>query len=292
MSYTELKEKILNLLGKNSKSGKISFMISYLHNRGRFPNLKHPKNLSEIWIKKVLDGEYNAIYYLADKYAVRDYVKERGLEHLLTSLYKVYEKSGDIVLSELPNSFALKANFGCGMNIICTDKTQLSEDGVRKTVDKWLAPIHYRESERHYELIPRKVICESFIDDGTGGLPADYKFLCINGKAHCILGVTGREDGHGEYLPYTTDWKPLERYFKNCPSLPHMIPKPANLDEMINVAERLAEGIDLVRVDLYSNGERIWFGEMTLTPAGCIFHKWSMAALNEMGEIYLKSQKK
>ena len=291
MTYTNFKEKILNLLGK-SKNGKISFLISYLHNRGCLPNLKQPKNLSEIWIKKVLDGEYNSIYYLADKYAVREYVKERGLAHLLTSLYGVYEKSDEIILSDLPDRFALKANFGCGMNIICTDKTQLNQDEVRKTVDKWLAPVHYRESEKHYELISRKVICESFIDDGSGGLPADYKFLCINGKAHCILGVTGREDGHGEYLPYTTDWEPLKRYFKKEPKLKNLMTKPANLNEMISVAERLADGIDLVRVDLYSNGKKIWFGEMTLTPAGCIFHKWSIEALNEMGEIYNKGHMK
>ena len=58
---------------------------------------------------------------------------------------------------------------------------------------------------------------------------------------------------------------------------------------MISTAERLADGIDLVRVDLYSNGSRIWFGEMTLTPAGCIFHRWTQKALDDMGDIYLNN---
>lgn len=59
---------------------------------------------------------------------------------------------------------------------------------------------------------------------------------------------------------------------------------------MIKCAESLASDIDLVRIDLYSNGSRIWFGEITLTPAGCIFHRWSNKALDKMGALYLKSK--
>lgn len=66
-----------------------------------------------------------------------------------------------------------------------------------------------------------------------------------------------------------------------------VIPCPSNLGEMIVVAEKLSKGIDLVRVDLYSNGSDIWFGEMTLTPSGCIFHRWTQKALDDMGEYYL-----
>ena len=39
--------------------------------------------------------------------------------------------------------------------------------------------------------------------------------------------------------------------------------KPPKFDEMIAVAERLAEGIDHVRVDLYEINGRIYFSELT-----------------------------
>ena len=137
-------------------------------------------------------------------------------------------------------------------------------------------------------MIPKKFICEEFIDDGSGGFPVDYKFMCINGKVHCILGVSGREQGHGAYLPYSIDWKPMREYYRGNSTANETLSRPANLEEMIKTAEKLAEGIDLVRVDLYSNGSRIWFGEMTLTPSGCIFHRWTQKALDEMGSIYRK----
>lgn len=286
MNTLRFKQRVLSLVGRNSSNGKLSFIVSYLHNRKRLPNLKHPKDLSEIWIKRVLDGKVNELSYLADKYEVRKYVTEKGLGNILTPLIAVYESADEIDFDVLPDRFALKANFGAGRNIICTDKSKLKKEECREKVRAWLKPGQYSVAERHYNLIPKKFVCEAFIDDGTGGFPVDYKFMCIHGKVHCILGVSGREQGHGSYLPYSTDWQPIPEYYRGNATATVPLPRPANLEEMINTAEQLAEGIDLVRVDLYSNGSRIWFGEITLTPSGCIFHRWTQKALDEMGKLY------
>lgn len=286
MNNLKFKKKFLSIVGKNSSNGKMSFVISYLHNRHKLPNLRHPKDLSEIWIKRVLDGKITDLAYLADKYAVREYVTEKGLENILTPLIAVYESADDIDFDKLPNRFALKANFGAGMNIICTNKSKLNFEQCREKVRMWLKLETYSVYERHYNLIPKKIICEEFIDDGSGRFPTDYKFMCIHGKVYCILGVSGREQGHGSYLPYTTGWAPIREYYRGNATASEPLPRPANLEEMIKIAERLSEGIDLVRVDLYSSGSSIWFGEMTLTPAGCIFHRWTQKALDEMGAKY------
>lgn len=286
MDNLKFKRIILSIVGRNSSNGKMSFVVSYLHNRHRLPKLNHPTDLSEIWIKRVLDGKVNELWYLADKYEVRKYVTEKGLDNILTPLIAVYESADEIDFDVLPDRFALKANFGAGRNIICTDKTKLNKENCREKVRAWLNPRQYSVAERHYNLIPKKFICEEFIDDGTGGFPVDYKFMCIHGKVHCILGVSGREQGHGSYMPYTTDWQPIQEYYRGNSTATELLPKPENLEEMIRVAEQLAEGIGLVRVDLYSNGSRIWFGEITLTPGGCIFHRWTQKALDEMGKLY------
>lgn len=285
------KDIILSVLGKYSHNGKYAFVLSYLHNRHRFPNLDNPKDLSELYIQRVLSGEINKIYYLADKYKVRDYIKEKGLEQILTPLIDVYDKATEIDFSKLPNKFALKLNYGAGMNIICQDKSRLNiEDSVKK-LDNWLnRKVLYSYSEQHYNLIKRKIVCEEYIDDGSGGFPIDYKFMCICGKVHCILACSGRENGHADYLPYSLNWDPLYDYYKTIKPQNHLLPKPSNLEEMINIAEILSQDIDLVRVDLYSNGSKIWFGEMTLTPAGCIFHRWSDKGLFEMGQFYLNNR--
>ncbi len=279
------KKKILRFYGVVG-NGKYAFMLSYFHNRHHLPNLKNPKDLSEIWIKRVLDGKVDKLSCLADKYEVRKYVTDKGLGSILTPLIAVYNSADEIDFEVLPQRFALKANFGAGRNIICTNKSILNEEECRKKVREWLKPGEYSLAERHYNLIPKKFICEEFIDDGTGGFPVDYKFMCIHGKVYCILGVNGRAKGHGSYLPYSIDWKPIPEYYRGNSTASETLPRPTNLSEMIDTAEKLANGIDLVRVDLYSNGSIIWFGEMTLTPAGCIFHRWTQKALDDMGKAY------
>lgn len=259
--------------------------MAYIHNRWRWPNFKHPKDLSEIWIAHLLSGKVHENYWLADKYRVRDYVRQRGLGNILIPLIAACDKPEDIEWDKLPDRFAIKLNYGVGMNIICKNKRQLDKNMTVAKLREWLDnPKQYSFSESHYNLIERKIIVENFIDDGNSGFPTDYKFMVIKGKTACVLAVYARESGHGEYLPYTLDWRPREDFAKGKGIAP--IPRPANLAEMVSVAERLAKGLDLVRVDLYSDGERIWFGEMTLTPAGCIFHNWTQKALDEMSRFY------
>lgn len=270
----------------SSVSPKMHYLLAYFHHRRRFPNLNNPQDLSELWIKRILDGKINEFYELADKHSVRAYVRSCGCEHILPKQYGYYTKGAQLNYDSLPEKFALKANWGAGMNLICTDKSNYTQEQLRSQIDKWIASPSFGYSERHYNLINRKVVCEEFIDDGTGGFPVDYKFLCLKGNVRAILVCNGRESGHTDYIPYDSEWNPLMDYCVENHYKSELLPRPKNLDEMIIIATKLASGIDMVRVDLYSDGNQIWFGEMTLTPDGCIFRRWSNKAIDEMGKYY------
>lgn len=282
-----LKKKLSGIVARLNP--RIYFTLSYLHNHKRFPNFSNPKDISEIWINRLLRGDFSKIYYLADKYRVRDFIKEKGKDYLLTPLLGVYSNAEEIDFSNLPIRFALKLNSFAGKNYICTDKNKIDTNKVRKIVSSWLDAKITSQAERHYNLIEQKIICEAFIDDGSGHFPTDYKFICLHGKVVCVLACSERETGHARYSPFTPEWEALPEYRKDG----HFdyIDKPQNLIEMIAEAEELSEDFELMRVDLYSNGETIWFGEMTLTPAGCMFHNWSNLALDELGEKFRLTQK-
>ena len=249
----------------------------------RFLRLRHPKNISEIWICKLLDGEFCERAYLADKYAVRDYVKQRGLERILIPLVGVWDDAYDIDFEKLPQAFALKMNYGAGMNIICKDKGKLNKDEIVEKLTDWMNRSAYSHSDTHYNYIKRKIVCEEFITDSHGGFPYDYKFMCLKGKPFCVLACGNRESGHADYAPYSLDWKLLKEYKKDEFK---EVERPAHLDEMIEVAKTLSRGLDLVRVDLYDSDRGVIFGEMTLTPSGCIFHRWTQKAIDDMGRFY------
>ncbi|MBD5353582.1 MAG: hypothetical protein HDR85_01545 [Bacteroides sp.] len=278
-----IKYFISNSIARLSSS--LYLRLAYIYNRKHIPNLSSPKDISEVLIKHVVDGTINKSYFLADKYLVRKYIISKGYKNLLNPLIGVYDSPDEIDFSNLPNRFAIKMNYGAGMNIICNN---IKNFNYKDSIDKlhgWLNKETYSNAERHYNLIDRKILIEEFIDDGHGGFPTDYKFMCIHGKVFCVLACSSRETGHASYAPFDLDWNYLEEYDRYHRAY-ESIPKPVNLKEMIMIAENLSQGYDIIRVDLYSNGSKIWFGEMTLTPSGCILHGWTQKALDDMGKVY------
>ncbi|MCD8295935.1 MAG: hypothetical protein LUC88_00005, partial [Prevotella sp.] len=172
-----------------------------------------------------------------------------------------------------------------GMNIICTDKSKLDKADTLNKLQKWInSEEEYSYTERHYSLIKRKIICEEFIEGEHGKFPYDYKFICLKGEPVCVLACTDRESGEPNMMRFSLNWEPLPQYNKKHRSFE--VPRPKHLTEMIEYARKLSSGIDLVRIDLYDAGKCVYFGEITLTPAGGIFDTWSMQALRELGEIY------
>ena len=97
-------------------------------------NLKNPTTFNEklLWLKLKNYIKNPLVIQCADKYAVRDYIKDCGYEDSLNELIGAWEKPSDIPWNELPEQFVLKWNFGAGMNIICKDKSKLDIDQTVK----------------------------------------------------------------------------------------------------------------------------------------------------------------
>ena len=88
-------------------------------------DLKNPQRFTEKiqWYKLNYKNEIMPV--CSDKYAVREYIKSKGLEHILNELYCVFDTPEDISLAELPEKFVMKLSNGSGTNLICTDKSFL-----------------------------------------------------------------------------------------------------------------------------------------------------------------------
>ena len=98
--------------------------LLFLRKFGRLPDLKHPQTLNEKLLKQKLErfGTDPVVRQCADKYRVRDYVDGCGCGGTLNRLLAVYDRPEDIDWDALPERFAVKWNFGCGYNLICTDR--------------------------------------------------------------------------------------------------------------------------------------------------------------------------
>ena len=237
----------------------------YKKKTGHELDLEHPKRYTEkIQWRKLYDN--NPLYSrLADKYAVREWVKEKIGEEYLIPLLGVWDRAEDIDFDRLPDSFVLKTNNATSTNIIVRNKKDINRKLIIGQLNNWLAyPFWAASGEFHYKDIPPKIIAEQFMqDEGKEDLP-DYKFLCFHGKPYCCWVDFDRYHGHKRNI-YDLDWNPqswklnrYERYTGN-------IEKPAHFEKMLALVETLCEGFSHVRVDLYLIQQKIYFGEMTFT---------------------------
>lgn len=240
---------------------------------GKKLNLKSPESFSEklLWLKLNRYINDPLVARCADKYRVREYIEECGCGNTLNTLYGVYDSARDIQWDNLPNRFVLKWNFGAGMNIVCKDKSKLDLEQTVKQLDKW-GKVKYwlPHSEMQYKDTPKKIICEAYLEDSDNpDVIPDYKVYCFHGEPKTIFVMHDR--GHGIKSEFfDTAWKRLENTEKYL-NPEHTTPKPECFDEMMDVSRALSKPFPFVRCDYYVVNGKLYFGELTFTPAGGLY---------------------
>lgn len=285
-------KKVVTKIGKKffecltSISKKLSASVLYFIRTKKLPNLKNPTTFNEkmTFLKLYKYPNNRMVIDGADKYAVREYIKQQGYNDILNKLYGVYDNFDEIDFSKIPDKFALKCTHGCGYNIICSDKSKFKLDEARIKVNKWMKEKYgYATTELHYTKIKPRIIIEKYLCKDNGKMPIDYKFYCFNGKCKCVLVCSEREKSL-RLNYFDLNWNEL-KYGKESWRNNKGIEKPKKLEEMIEICEKLSEGFPYVRVDLYNDDENIIFGELTFTPACSCASYYSELGDRELGKL-------
>ena len=245
-------------------------------------NLENPQTFNEKiqWLK--LYDSTPIKTRLADKYLVRDWVKEKIGEQYLIPLLGVYDKFEEIEFNKLPNQFVIKCNHGSGWNIIVKDKTKLNLREVKEKLDKWMSTnfAFVAGFELHYKNMQPKIIIEKYMENKGSQNLYDYKFWCFNGE---VKYMQFRDDfsANLKMVFYDLNWNKQPFYYEH-PLYDKELEKPSNFQEMINIAKILCQGFAFVCVDLYRlNNGTIYFGEMTFTRSSGSAH-WNDNKYNKM----------
>ena len=253
--------------------------LSYLHKKfinmqGYALDLKNPKTLNEKlqWLKLY---DRRPIYTtFADKYAVREYIKEAiGKDVLIPLLYHTKDVK-NIFPENLPDEpFILKANHDSGSFLIVRDKSTINWKKVRVDCRWWLSKNYYWiDREWQYKAIEPCIIIEKLLLDKNGKIPNDYKVHCINGRVEFVYVAVDRE-GLNKRNIYDKDWKPLPfawaNKFKDISKLRGSeIEPPTSLAKMLVLSEQIAQLFAYVRVDFYDVDGVLYFGEITQCHGG------------------------
>lgn len=244
----------------------------FRENTGRELDLEHPQTFNEKlqWLKL---HDHNPLYItMADKYAVKAYVAEKiGAEYVIPLLGGPWQSADEIDFDALPEQFVLKCNHDCGSVVVCTDKSTLDRAAVRKKLNEALKKNYFWVGrEWPYKNIKPCIFAEKYMVDDSGDELKDYKFFCFNGEPRCMFIATERmKQGETKFDFFDMDFHHLP--FTNghpnadiCPS------KPETFEKMKELARQLSKGITHVRVDFYTRGSEVYFGELT-------FYHWGGA---------------
>ena len=250
-----------------SKKGYISYQYKYItHHKLDWKGLnRYTEKLQ--YLRLYVYPKEDLVSKCAGRVGVREYAKEQGFDELLIKIYGVFDRFEDINFSKLPNQFVLKCSHGCAMNYICYDKSKIDNEQLKKKFNKWLKTNYGKKTlELHYSKIKPQIIIEELMLE-NGKLPTEYKIHVFNGKAKNLYVVTSRGVDI-KYNNYYIDWTPFDgSQFNGWKKTDYPLKKPSNFDEMVVVAEKLASKFPFVRVDLYNINGKIYFSEMTFTPA-------------------------
>lgn len=267
--------------------------LKFFYKCHKWPNFKHPKDVNEKinWMK--FYGDTSLWPMLADKYAVREYVKERIGEKYLVTLYGKWDSVEEIDWDTLPNQFVMKCNNGSGDIIICKDKNKLNIEETKKHFEKCMhEKLSVLSGEPHYAFIKPCIIAEELLDLSTqpcnSSSLVDYKIWVFDGKPMYTWCTWNREKYHANVATYDMDWQfhpEWSVWTSHYVEPTEHLPKPKCFEELMQVAGKLGKGLPVARIDMYVCDDKIFFGEITMTSQGGYQDFYTQDFLNKMGDL-------
>lgn len=233
-------------------------------------DLKNPKTFNEKlqWLKLYYYPQNDLAVKCADKYRVREYIKDKGYENTLVPLLGAWDNVEDIDWDSLPNKFVLKCNHGCAYNIVCNDKTEFDRIKAKKQLNTWLKEdFGAFNIEPHYSNIKKhKITCEEFLGDNL----VDYKFFCFNGIPKFIYVSSDLiHDRQAKIGFFNIEGSKINLKRDDYASI-EKIELPSFYNEILEMASKLCKDFPFVRVDFFVTDNKYYFAELTFTPSACM----------------------
>lgn len=195
--------------------------------------------------------------FTTDKEFLKIFVRsELGEIHNVPSM-RIIRSIEELRKSPLPENCFAKPTHLSGRHLLIR---RAGQEHIRE-IESWFRMNHHSYTrELNYLNLTPKVIVEPVLE--TEGPTIDFKIFCHEGQPKLVQTGLISPAGEDRRRYYTPDWRELvpERLARN--SLPQ-IGRPRELAQMLEIATTLSKRLSLVRVDLYSTGNRVLVGELT-----------------------------
>lgn len=233
-------------------------------------DLENPKSFNEKlqWLKLFYYPNNPLVVQCTDKFAVREYIAEKGYADKLVPLAGVWDDVKAINWDVLPDSFVMKCNHGCAYNLVCHDKNSYDKEKAIRKLNKWLKEdFGAYNIEIHYSMIKQhKILCEEFLGDKI----TDYKFFCFNGELkYMYVSNDLINDRQAQIGFFYLDGSKMPLAREEYEDLTSIV-LPEFYDEMLTMSKELCKDFPFVRVDFFIANNTFYFAELTFTPGACM----------------------
>ena len=265
------------------------FMSKHSRRRlGYYPNLSNPKSFNE-------KTQWYKLYYhdplitrCTDKYLCKSYIADTVGEGYTPKTLGVWRNADDIDFDALPQSFVLKSTWGSGSRHvqIVRNKAKIGDLGeLRFRANTWIQPwenVYYHTYDWGYKDIEPRLIAEELLR----GITAEYKFYCFGGEPKFAIASSSKA-GMRRYRDFYSlpSWERMH-VKRNNPNFPEPIPKPDQLEEMMDLARKLAAPFPHVRVDFLLANNKVYIGELTFYSGSGVKPFYPRAGDFELGEFF------
>jgi hypothetical protein len=213
---------------------------------------------NDVWFRiKTSDEIENPLrVFVSDKEHVKDYVRQAIGDEYNVPTIAVLRSPAEVDCYDFPERCAIKPTHAS--THVCLRAN--GEPVDRERIKKWFGlNYYYSGRERNYRSLTPKVIVEPLIFGTTR--VEDYKIFCWHGVPKFVMVDIDRHTNHTRKL-FDPQWNEQD-FSMTYPRAPGEFPKPATLDEMLEVARALSAPFSFVRIDLYTDGRRVLVGEVT-----------------------------
>ena len=266
MIWTAPPKALAKLAYRSLVGARLYELLEFRRHLGYWPDLEDPRTFNEkLCARKFI--LFPQAVMLSDKIAVREFVANRVGPEILTHVFYSGDCPASVDYPSLPSRFVIKGSHGSGPDLraLIWDKKLLSERDFialgRRILRRRCGP---ETNELWYSHIIPRLIVEEMLLNADCTVPADFKFYVFGGVVHYIQVIAGRHDSPTSRF-YDPLWSP-QPFARGHFSTMAEFPRPLNLGKMIAAAELLGSSFEFARIDLYSVGERVVFGEISLTP--------------------------
>ena len=194
----------------------------------------------------------------------------------MPKLYGHWDKVNEVDFNNLPKSFVIKTNNGCGTVKVIQDKSKTNLKGLKRELRRWMIlPYGWMHAQLHYTKIKPCILAEELLHNDYFDLSpqslVDFKVWCINGIPRFVWVAYNRTSKHLHAQCFDADWNPMPELARK--TMPHyiydqndkMIDRPKCLDIMMEMARKISQPFPQIRIDFYIvNGAPV-IGELTFT---------------------------